>query len=345
MTRPVTFLYLQQEEVKACGGLDMPAYVECVESGFRLHDQGLVNEPISPLIHSGGIETKRFLMHPGVVGGPDPIAGIKWIPSNPENPTKLGLPRSHAITILNDPESGYPLCVMDGTLISHMRTGAVCGVGVKYLARPGAAVVGLIGAGPINRTQLWAITRTLPGLSRIQIYDLRRENAQRFVDDMGRRLGLAPGMFTVVDSAESAARGADVVACATIVGLHQQYLRPDWLEPGALAVTTSVNDPTWDLVQAADLVVVDTRDQLQYTEGYVLPEAVHRGLISPDRIHEIGAMITGRHPGRTGDDQRILFSPIGMAVHDLTNARRVFDNARRLGRGIELKLWDAPEFL
>jgi len=133
MSNPVKFLYLQQEDVIACGALDIAEVIQAVEKVYALHEQGQCIEPEAPLISWDGPHGRRILAHPAWVGGDVDVAGIKWIPSNPENPRKRGMPRASAIIILNDPETGYPLAVMDGTVISAARTGAATGVGAKYL--------------------------------------------------------------------------------------------------------------------------------------------------------------------------------------------------------------------
>lgn len=341
MSKAVSFLYLQQEDVIACGGMDMAATMAAVEKAFSLYDRGQVIEPQAPVIRWGGLEGRRVTMHPAWLGGEEEVMGIKWIPSNPENPITLGLPRSNALTIINDPHSGYPLAVMDGKLISDMRTGAVAGVGTRYLARPGADTVALLGAGPIARTQLMALQVALPAIRQVRIYDVRRENATRFTDQESARLGLAPEVFVITKSAQEAVSGADVICGATNVGLNDRYLEPGWLRPGALMINTSINDPTFDLVQQANLVVVDSRKQFQ-AEDTVLRACKDAGLIDPEQVAEIGAIINGRQRGRRSPDDVILFSPLGMGMNDIINAKRVYENALRLGRGISLKLWDNP---
>ncbi len=343
MGNPVTFLYLQQEEIKACGGLDMAATLASVEKAFRLLAQGAVDEPALPTIHWGNRAGRRIAMHAASIGGDVQVAGFKWIPSNPENPLLRRLPRSNAFTILSDPETGYPIAILEGKLISDMRTGAVCGLGAKYLARAGASVVGLIGGGPINRTQLMALHQVLPRLERIAVYDLRRDNAEAYVREMARRLAVPERVFAVVPSAEAAVREADVIATATNVDLSGRYLRWEWLRPGALVVNTSVNDVEFDVITHADLVVLDSPKQLAIPD-IVMGEAHRRGLLPAARMTELGAIITGHHPGRRDAREIILFSPLGMGMNDVINAKRICDVARSRGVGTPLKLWDAPEW-
>jgi ornithine cyclodeaminase len=277
-------------------------------------------------------------MHPAYVGGDVQVTGIKWIPSNPENPIKRGMPRSNALTILNDPETGYPLAVMDGTVISAMRTGAVVGVGAKYLARPDAEIVGLIGAGVINRTQLLALHASLKELRLAKLFDLVPEKAHAFAAEYSEQLELE---IEVVDSAQAAIEGADVVAPATIVGPEDRYIQPEWIKKGAYLANLSVNDYTPEAVLVCDKLVVDHKKQLG-RPGPILSDMVTEGLIEVDDLVDIGAIVNGKVPGRTNDDECIFFSPLGMGIEDLINAHRVYLEARRRGIGQELELWHEP---
>ena len=338
---PERFLYLQQEQIVACGGLDIVATMEVVEHVFRLFDEGAVIDLPPSVIHWGDRMARRVALHAAYVGGDLEVTGIKWIPSNPDNPRTLKLPRSNAITILNDADTGYPLAVLEGKLISDMRTGAVCGVGAKYLARPGASVAGFIGGGPSSRTQLMALHRVLPELARVVVFDLVRENAERFVVDMSRRLELPQRMFTIAASAETAVREADVLVTATGVNIRRRYLRWEWLRPGTLLVNHSVNDPEFDVFERADLVALDSRAQLEFSD-VVIAECHKRGLLAESRTALFGSVVTGRHPGRKTANDIIVFSPAGMGMTDVAVARRIYGIARAKGIGTQLRLWDSP---
>jgi len=338
MSRAVKFIYLTQEQVIECGGLDMVQTVAAVEKVFRLLDDGECIEPRAPMIHWNGFHKRRISMHPAYIGGDIQVAGIKWIPSNPENPIKRNMPRSNGLTILNDPETGFPLAIMDGTAISAMRTGAVAGVGAKYLARPDSRVVGLIGAGVINRTQLMALHTTLKQLQLVRLFDLVPAKARAFAVEMGEQLGLE---IQVVESAQAAVEGADVVGPATNVGPEDRYIPPDWIKAGAYLTNLSVNDYLLDVVAACDMLVVDHKKQLELPNT-LLFDAVEKGLVDLDDIVGFGAIANGKRPGRRSADELILFSPLGMGIEDLINAHRVYKEALRRGIGQELELWHEP---
>src|SRR5437764_7926060 len=170
------FLWLSQEDVVAAGGLDMAATIDAVERAFRVKAAGGVSMPPKVMItwsNEPGSEERhgRIMAMPAYVGGEFDVAGLKWIPSVPDNPPRRGLPRANALVLLSDRETGLPLAVMDGTVVSAMRTGAVTGVAVRPLAAEGSEVACLLGAGVLAHTQLDALRAVMPKLDRVCVYD------------------------------------------------------------------------------------------------------------------------------------------------------------------------------
>src|SRR6476660_2647016 len=179
------FRYLSQEDVVAVGGLDMAAIVEVIERAFRVKAEGQVFMPPKVMIawsDEPGTEEKhgRIMAMPAYVGGEFDVAGLKWIPSVPDNPARRGLPRANALVLLSDRETGLPLAVMDGTVVSAMRTGAVTGVAVRHLARGDERRACLLGAGVLANTQLDALRVVMPSLESVAVYDPDHERAERF---------------------------------------------------------------------------------------------------------------------------------------------------------------------
>ena len=131
----VEFLYLSQEEVIAAGGLDMAAAMADVEAALRLHQASDDLLPPKAVLDWGqgsqGLRDDHINAMPAYLGGDYNMAGLKWIASFPANPHQRNLPRATSLIILNNPDTGTPLAVMDGTLISAMRTGAVTGVAAR----------------------------------------------------------------------------------------------------------------------------------------------------------------------------------------------------------------------
>src|SRR5690349_22480448 len=179
------FLYLSQEDVVAAGGTDMAAVIGVIERAFQVKAAGEVFMPPKVMITWGdapGTEELhgRIMAMPAYVGGDFDVAGLKWIPSVPDNPSRNGLPRANALVLLTDRETGLPLAVMDGTVVSAMRTGAVTGVALRHLAVPGSRVACLLGAGVLAHTQLEALRIAMPDLSEVRVFDPRADRSAAF---------------------------------------------------------------------------------------------------------------------------------------------------------------------
>ena len=159
---PVELLFLSQEDVVAADGLDMAACMETIAETLALHWNGETIAPPKAAIHwSSDIDSDekegRIMAMPAYVGGSTRMAGLKWIPSVPSNPAR-GLPRGIGLIVLSDPDTGLPLAVLEGTVCSAMRTGAVSGIAAGLLARPGARKLALIGTGVQAQTQWLALS-------------------------------------------------------------------------------------------------------------------------------------------------------------------------------------------
>lgn len=339
--RSLKFVFLSQEDVIAAGGLDMAKTIACVEKSFSLIDKGDAMEPDPPMLMFGGQAGRRVTMHPAFVGGDVNTVGLKWTPANPDNPRTIGMPRATAMDIINDPVTGHPLAVMDGTIISAMRTGAVTGVGFKYLGRPDAQVVGLLGAGVIARTQLMALKEVMPRLADVKIFDLVPTRAADWAAEMGAELGVP---VRPVASAQACVEGSDVVVGCTTVSADQRYVQPGWIKEGSFYSNISDNDATFETILQADKVVVD--GPRQFTIPVVMGLMAKQGLISFDKIYgTIGEIINGKKPGRTSTQERVFYSCLGLGCHDTVNARRVYEEAKRLSLGVELALWQEPHWI
>src|SRR4029079_18791528 len=226
------FRYLSQEDVVAAGGLEMAAIVDGIERAFRVKAEGQVFMPPKVMItwsDEPGTEEKhgRIMAMTAYVGGEFDVAGLKWIPSVPDNPARRGLPRANALVLLSDRETGLPLAVMDGTVVSDMRTGAVTGVDVRHLARGDARCACLLGAGVLAHTQLDALRVVMPALESVAVYDPNRERAERF---SSRQAGETRAETRACGRAEQAVRSCEVLVPVTMA--VEPTFDAGWLDEG-----------------------------------------------------------------------------------------------------------------
>lgn len=330
----IEFLYLNQADVRATG-VDMHVALKAVEESFRLHHQGQTILPHKTVLDMGERERGRGNAMPAYVGGDYEVFGIKWIAGFPGNPTLHGLPRGTGLFILNDSWKGIPLAIMDCTLTSAMRTGAVTGVGAKYLARQDSRSVAMIGAGVQARTQLEALKIVLPGLQEVRAYDVRHEAAEKYAEEMSARLDLD---VCAVGSAEAAVRDADVVVTVTVA--DEPIVKDAWMKPGSyFAAVGSYQEEEFAVVSNSDKVVVDGLEHVLHRETPVIALMIEQGLIEAGEIGDLGAIVCGDQPGRETPDERIFFSPIGMGTEDVCLCYEVFKLAQEKGIGRKLGLF------
>jgi N-[(2S)-2-amino-2-carboxyethyl]-L-glutamate dehydrogenase len=340
----ISFRYLSQEEVIALGGLDMAQAVDDIEEVFRLHALGDYVLPSKVVLRWGDLDSEttrgRINAMPGYIGGRFDMAGMKWIASFPAN-IDAGLPRGTGVTILNDPRTGVPLAVMDGTLISAVRTGAVSGVAARHLARRDARTIGIIGAGVQSRTQLMAVHVARPALEKVLVFDVRPERAAAWCADMRARLALD---FSVVDSARAAIESADVLVTATTA--TEPIVMPGWVPAGCLYLQVAGRECHPDAIPEFDRIVVDNWTEIKHRAAQALVHALEVGTITDADISaELGEIVVGAKPGRTSAQERIYFSSVGMGIEDVAIATRILRQANASDAGSILDLWRAPVFM
>jgi ornithine cyclodeaminase len=369
----VQFLYLDEEDMIKAGVLDMPKCVEVIEDVFRLLGKGdyLMGGPLGnehgqmiwfpkespfPNMPVAGPD-RRFMSMVAYLGGKYNVCGEKWYGSNVDNPGKRGLPRSILMVILNDPVTSEPLAIMSGNLISAMRTGAVPGVGAKYLARKEATTVSVIGAGVISRACLLAICAGHSGIKKAQVFDINQDQTSRFIREMSEKLDVE---FVVSPNLESSVRGADVVSVATS-GVSPAEIRKEWLKEGALIELTGIAQMTDELYLGSHIVADNWKmHQSWMTEGEEHPDGMESILswapsapvirlllnnkIGHEDILNLGDVVQGTKPFENKGEKPVILITGGMPVEDVAWGWTVYQNALENKIGKELKLWESPHW-
>ena len=341
MSSKAEFIYLSQEDVRSTG-IDMSGVIGIIEKVLALHDEGKVNLPSKVILDLNERERGRINAMPAYLGGDFEICGMKWIAGFPPNPVRFGIPRAHALIILNNSWTGVPLAIMDGTYISAMRTGAVTGVGAKYLANPDSEVVGMIGCGVQARTQIMALKAAIPSVKFLKGYDIRKEASDSFAHWVHQELGLEA---KAVGSAREAVEDSDLIATVTVA--NEPIVKDAWLKKGSFfAHVGSYQEEEEAVIFNADKVVVDLWHEVLHRGTPLLAKLFNAGKIKEEKIYaNIGEIIRGKKPGRTNREERIFFSPLGLGSEDVAVASFVYREAKKKGLGVSLKLWDTPAIL
>lgn len=338
----VEVLYLSQEEVIEAGGLDMAMCIEAVEDALRCHARGDTVLPEKVVLRWGdevSEETEgRINAMPAYLGGDVNLAGIKWVGSSPLNPGRHNLPRASAIQILNDRETKLPLAIIEGTIISAMRTGSVGGIAAKYLATKNSSTCGIFGAGVQARTQAMAVKVGLPGIERFIIYDLNQERASTWCKEMSEFLNVP---CDPMPSCEATVREADLFV--TVTTASHPFIKPEWIRPGHTEIHMANHEDELDVINRADKIVVDDWNQVLHRAVQSIYFAFKEGIISDSDIDaELGDVILGNKRGRDNDEQFVYFNAVGMGHEDIAFAARIYETAKMRGIGRMLTLWENP---
>jgi ornithine cyclodeaminase/alanine dehydrogenase len=262
---------------------------------------------------------------PAYLGDVD-IAGIKWAGGFQDN-YKIGLPYISAMILLINPKNGTFLAVMDGAHITAVRTGAASAICAKALARKGASILGIIGAGVQGRMHLRAFQQVFK-LKEVRVFDTKEGAAEKYRKEMKAELGLN---ILPKGSYQEVTEGADIV-CTVTIG-DEPMVKKKWLKKGSLVISAgSYQELDPDVVLSADKIVVDHWGQASHRGE--LAKLVEAGKIGEKNIHaEIGDILAGKKKGRERDDENILAVPIGLGSVDIGCAVEVYRKAAEKGIG------------
>ena len=278
----------------------MPDLIPAMEKALIVFSAGKVTQPVRSVIKvdpPGGFLGLMPALTPEGLG----LKAVTFYPSNAE----LGIPTHMATIFLVDPRTGTPLAIMDGRLITEMRTAAVSAVATKLLAAPDSKILAILGSGVQARSHVKALGLVRP-FEEVRVWSPTREHAKQFAKEIG-----ATAM-----SAEEAVRGADVVV--TVTNSKTPVLKGLWLKPGCHVNAIGACRPDWrelDDEAMANIVFVDSREAALKESGDLI--------LSGAKIYaELGEALAGKVPSHAGEIT--IFKSLGMAVEDITAAILVY---------------------
>ncbi len=309
--------------------LDMDLALAAVEEAFRAYGQGRVNMPPKAYLTLSQGDFRAMYGEIDLAQGH--ICGLKWVNVHPGNPAR-GLLTVMAKILLNHPDTGLEFADLDGTRITDFRTGAAGGLAAKYLARPGAARLGLIGCGAQAHTQVAAILKVRP-IREIAVFDRHPDHARAFAEKITAAHGVAA---RPVATAQAAVQGMDIVVTTT--PSRAPVVQRDWLSPGAhinaIGADAAGKQELDPAILKAAKVVVD--DWAQASHSGEINVALAQGEFKEEQVYgSLGEVVAGKKPGRLGPEEITVFDSTGLIIQDLALGYAVYLRARELGLGEE----------
>jgi ornithine cyclodeaminase/alanine dehydrogenase-like protein (mu-crystallin family) len=262
------------------------------------------------------------------------ISGLKSVAVFPENPVKFQIPNLSALIILHSMENGLPFAVMDGKMISSMRTGAVGSVAAKYLSKENPQTVGIIGAGEQARYHVFNLMRVHPTISEIRVYSRHKESRQKFVDSMSHWLSNV--RFVPVEGAKEAITDADIIITAT--SSQGPFLKSEWIKNSAFYSHVGGYEDEYAVVKNADAIIADNWEMTKH-RTQTISRMYKEGLIADKDIYaDLDEIVIGSKDIREDNPQFIYFNAVGLSYIDLAIAYAMYNRAIRHGKGIKLPL-------
>ena len=301
--------------------------LRAVEKGFKFYGQGRVQMPPKVYIHLDKYNGD-FRAMPAHVEGLK-ASGIKWVNVHPGN-KKKGLPTVMAIMILSDPANGFPLCVMDATHATALRTGAAGGIAAKYLARRDSRKVALVGCGIQAETQLAAINEVF-NIKEVNVWGLTEAEAKKFIKKAGRSKKYK---MKITRTVRSCVEDSDIIVTTT--PSRQPIVKLEWIKEGAHINAIGADARGKQELDVRILkkgrIVVDAWEQASHS-GEINVPLRKKQLSKKDVYANIGEVVIGKkRPRRTRKDITI-FDSTGLAVQDIAIADLAYKKGRRLKKG------------
>ena len=321
-------------EADLARALEMRSLIPAMRDALRRFSAGEVVQPVRPTLviePAGGYYSTMPAHLRDERGGALGMKSVTFFPGNAggAHPTHL------ATVLLLDPANGGLLAILDGRLVTEMRTAAVTAVSVDLLARKDARRLAILGSGVQARSHLRALA-LVRDLASVAVWSRTAAHAERFVREME---GAVRCPLRVAATARDAMRGAGVVVAVT--SAREPITDAAWLEPGMHLCAVGSSSADMRELDAESVsrcrVFVDSRASAAAEAGDLIL-ARRDGRIGPDHvIAELGEVAAGA-PGRRSAEEITLFKSLGLAVEDVVTARLAFERARELGIGTNVAL-------
>ena len=325
-------LWLSKEDTIKAGVLDMKRAQKLVEKTFCLYEkEQALNAQEIPVIHPD-FGDGRFYSLPAYVGGEIHTAGLKWTTLFPEN-EKQGSPASCTLLVLSNPENGMPEAILDGTLISSMRTGAVSAVAFANLCKKEVKQAVCCGAGVQARQQLRALCTVKPELEQVYIWGRTEEKARRLGAELSAEFPQIH--ISSVKDFQEVVRECDVVIAATPAAVP--YLKKEHFKENCFYLQIGMNEIEEEALNAFDAIISDDFDKGIANSRQSVYEAYRKGALNLKLLQgNLSEYLLGKRDAEQWKNGKIMFDAFGLPIFDLALGAGVYQRALELKMGTEL---------
>ncbi|PSP70261.1 ornithine cyclodeaminase family protein [Halobacteriales archaeon QH_8_67_27] len=309
---------------------EMESVVAAVEDAFAADARGDTQMPAKSYIDLPQYNGDFRSMPAYLDAGDWEAAAVKWVNVHPDNPEDHDLPTVMGTVVYSDPETAFPLALLDGTTITHKRTGAAAAVATDYLAVEDARTMGIVGAGVQSYTQLKAVAAVRP-VEEVVVADRDEDAVAEFVDAFSDRFDVCGG------SIDEAAQ-CDVLSTVTPVEEPIVHSVGDHTHVNAIGADAAGKHEIADEVLQSATIVIDDYEQCTHSGEINVPWS--EGVLDDDDVHaELGEIIVGERSG-TAETGVTVFDSTGLAIQDVAASHVVYEYAAEHDVGERVSLVD-----
>ncbi len=308
----VTYRILTDDDIYKL--LSMKEIVQKIEDAFREKANGALSAPPRFRVNS---EHGALVFTAGAATGTEEVIGFRVYNTFPGEHSA-----QQQIVAVFDSKYGTLIGIAIGQAIGRLRTGAIGGTAIKYMARSDAFCLAMLGTGFQARSQLEAAI-AIHRFQIVKVYSRNRQNCQTFADDMGQKLGIK---IQPVDSAQTCMEDADVIICAT--NSATPVFDAKWVKAGAHINTIgpkskNAHEVPIEIAARCTMIATDSLEQLQsYSNPHFLLDTLHL-----DQTVELCDIVTGKVSGRQSKEDITLFCSVGLAGTEVIVAAEAFKKA------------------
>ena len=319
---------ISMNDIIEIGCLNIESTISIIEEAFKEYKRGNIELPdkISQIFDE---ETQnRINCMPATLKSVG-ICGVKWVSVFPNNPKNFGIPNVSGLIVLSNTINGYPIAIMDGTLITSLRTACVGAIGAKYLAKKESRVYATIGSGEQAKMHFMTIKSQFPTIKECRVASLNYESEMEFINDLESKY---PDVNFVAynGNTDDVSKDADIIV--TAVSCQKPLLKANTIKKGAFYCHVGGWEDEYEVPLMADKIVCDMWESVKH-RTQTISRLYKQGKLSDKDIYsDICNIIDGTFPGRETDDEFIYFNSVGLAFIDIAIAYEIYKKSSNESR-------------
>lgn len=336
----ITFTYFSQEDLLRAGCFDMKMAMQAAERAMLAFKRGDIIFP-DKIVQIFNKETQERINCLPATLLTEKICGVKWVSAFPPNPVKYGVQNITAVFILSEIEKGLPVAVMEGTLCSNLRVGAMGGIAAKYLAKEDCRVIGFIGSGEQAKMHLISMKTARPSIEECRVSAKTVDEEEQFISEM-KSVFPAMKFVSAQTDHETAMDGADILVTAT--SAQAPLLKAAWMKPGAFYSHIGGWEDEYAVAKQCEKIVCDDWNTVKH-RTQTLSRMYKDGELNDSDIYaNLVDLVAGDKNGRENDLERTYFNAVGLAYVDVSIAFSIYQRAAEAGAGQSMTLQESMIF-